>query len=400
VDQFSALPADATRLSGEFHETQPSPAPGLPVENDCIADPSDLIACRTLLRGGSRSFFAASYLLPGHIARPASALYAFCRVADDAVDTGDARRGLEQLHERLEGIYAGRPADHPADRAFTDVVDQLAIPRALPAALLEGFAWDVQERSYETLADVLAYAARVAGTVGAMMTLVMGQRDPGVLSRACDLGAAMQLTNIARDVGEDAANGRLYLPREWLVESGIDPDAWLASPRFSPALGEVIQRLLNAAEMLYRRAAVGIARLPRRCRPGIHAARLLYAEIGNELSRSGLDSVSRRAVVPAGRKLRLCIDAVLAAMGEGKTRLDSPPLTETRFLVEAVHGTAPDGLRGVPELPTTERLLRDALHDDVRGWSWAMTLFTRLEARQRRGNAMHGEGAFGAAHAE
>ena len=89
-------------------------------------------------------------------------------------------------------------------------------------------------RRYETLQDLDAYAARVAGSVGAMMTLVMGQRAPEIVARACDLGVAMQLTNIARDVGEDARAGRLYLPLQWLREAGIDPDAWLAKPVFTP----------------------------------------------------------------------------------------------------------------------------------------------------------------------
>ena len=98
------------------------------------------------------------------------------------------------------------------------------IPRALPEALLEGFAWDAAGRRYETLDEVEHYAARVAGCVGAMMTLVMGRRDPAILARACDLGVAMQLTNICRDVGEDARAGRLYLPLAWLRDNGIDPD--------------------------------------------------------------------------------------------------------------------------------------------------------------------------------
>ena len=134
--------------------------------------------------------------------------------------------------------------------------------------------------SCENLDDVQAYAARVAGSVGAMMTVLMGIRDPATLARACDLGVAMQLTNIARDVGEDARSGRLYLPRAWLRAEGIDPDAWLAAPIFTPAIGHVVARLLRAADQLYRRAEDGIAGLPRGCRPAIFAARHIYAAIG------------------------------------------------------------------------------------------------------------------------
>jgi 15-cis-phytoene synthase len=138
--------------------------------------------------------------------------------------------------------YRGTPLPLPADRAFAETVARFDIPRAIPAALLEGLAWDAESRRYATLADLHAYAARVAGTVGVMMALVMGVREPAALARACDLGAAMQLTNIARDIGEDARAGRLYLPLEWLAEAGIDADAFLADPRFTPALGGVKRR--------------------------------------------------------------------------------------------------------------------------------------------------------------
>ena len=209
-----------------------------------LASAADHAACRQHLRAGSRSFHAAALLLPDAVRAPATALYAFCRVADDAVDlgtgdpgTGDpgGSGGLGGMRERLALAYAGRPLADPVDRAFADVVAEFAIPRALPEALFEGFAWDAAARRYEDLAALRAYAARVAGTVGAMMALLMGVRDPAVLARACDLGVAMQLSNIARDVAEDARAGRLYLPLAWLREGGIDPEAWLARPGPSPA---------------------------------------------------------------------------------------------------------------------------------------------------------------------
>ena len=168
------------------------------------------------MRGGSKTFFAASLLLPARVRAPASALYAFCRLADDEIDLGsDPQRAMAGLHRRLDHVYAGRPQPIDADHALAAVVHRFAIPRAMLDALLDGFVWDTQGRRYETLEDVHAYGARVAGAVGAMMALVMGTRDSAALARACELGVAMQLTNIARDVGEDARNGRLYLPRAW-----------------------------------------------------------------------------------------------------------------------------------------------------------------------------------------
>jgi phytoene/squalene synthetase len=152
----------------------------------------------------------------------------------------------------------GRQSDFAADRAFADIVGRFAIPRCVPDALLEGFCWDTMGREYETLSDVVSYAVRVASTVGVMMTLVMGRRERNVLARAADLGIAMQLTNIARDVGEDARNGRLYLPRQMLLDAGLDPDAWLAEPRFCPEVASVTRQLLAVADQFYARAGAGI----------------------------------------------------------------------------------------------------------------------------------------------
>jgi 15-cis-phytoene synthase len=330
------------------------------------------------MRGGSKSFFAASLVLPRRVREPARALYAFCRLADDLIDTpGAAANASAQLHERLRRAYAGRPWDHPADRAFAQVVARYAIPQALPIALLEGFEWDARGRRYETIDALHDYAARVAGAVGAMMALVMGVRDARALARACELGGAMQLTNIARDVGEDARAGRVYLPLAWLREAGVDLDAWLAAPAFTPAIARVVQRLLDAADVLYERAESGIATLPRDCRLAIMTARLVYAEIGREVERRALDSVSQRAVVGTGRKLALVARsaALLPALRARDDALE--PLAAIRFLVDAV----------------PHRIERAAEHDrtfDART-ERVVGIFERLAQRDRREYAAGGE---------
>lgn len=300
----------------------------------------DMEACRDLLRRGSKSFAAAARILPERVRDPATALYAFCRVADDAIDEagGGAGAALAGLRERLARAYAGTPMDGPVDRALSRVAREHEMPRELMEALLDGFAWDAEGRRYESLSALQAYGARVAGTVGAMMTVLMGPRDAEVLARACDLGVAMQLTNIARDVGQDARAGRLYLPLDWLREAGIDADAFVARPAHSAALAGVVERLLRRADELYARADEGIAMLPRDCRASIRAARLIYAEIGRAIERAGFDSVSRRAVVPARRKVWLLLRSFFRSSAE-KTfegaRRGLPPLEETRFLLEA-----------------------------------------------------------------
>ncbi|MGH1572180.1 phytoene/squalene synthase family protein [Methylobacterium sp. P31] len=309
--------------------------PVLPPE---FAAAADRTACRAAIRAGSRSFFAAGRLLPGEVREAAYGLYAFCRFSDDLVDDSaspsDRAEAVERLGVRVSLAYAGRPADAPADRAFSELVRTYAIPEALPRALIEGFAWDAQERRYADLGTLHAYAARVAGSVGAMMALIMGTRDPDALARACDLGAAMQLTNIARDVGEDARMGRLYLPLDWMVQAGLDPDAFLADPRPSPALSSVVARLLGEADRLYARAQPGIAALPPRCAPAIRAAGLIYAEIGRVVAAQAYDSVTRRARVRTTRKLVLLATAF--RLRTVQASLAVPALPETTFLIEAV----------------------------------------------------------------
>ena len=298
--------------------------------------PEDLAACRAALVVGSKSFATAARILPRRVRAPAIALYAFCRVADDAVDTeADPKASVRRLRERLDAIYINRPINHPADRAFAAVVAEYEMPKELPGALIEGFEWDAEERRYDTLDALHAYCARVAGTVGAMMALLMGVRDGPRLARACDLGVAMQLTNIARDIGEDARNGRIYLPLDWMREAGIDPEAWQRNPSYSPALREITHRMLANADMLYARSEAGIAALPSDCRSSIRAAGRIYAEIGRMVRAEGFDPVTKRAIVPKSRKLMLLANAMLPRLARAAT-LAEPPLDATAYLVRAV----------------------------------------------------------------
>lgn len=328
---------------------------------------ADLALCRATLRHGSRTFLAASLLLPPRVRDAACSLYAFCRVADDEIDLGDdPALGHARLMERIDLIYDGRPRATAVDRALARVVERYAIPRELPEALLEGFAWDASGRQYDTESDLLAYASRVAGSVGVMMALLMDRRAPATLARASELGVAMQLTNVARDVGEDARAGRLYLPRQWLGEAGLDADAWLARPVFNAAIASVVDRVLCKADELYRRADTGIGQLPLACRPGVNAARTLYSAIGGEIRRRGLDSVSGRAFVPPTRKV-LNLGHSLGSLLVQARRVDESPLVEVRHLIDAAMA-AP-----VP---------RVAQGFDSR-IVWVIDLFERLERRER-----------------
>lgn len=305
-----------------------------------MIDPADLEHCAAAIRHGSRSFHTASKVLPRRLRDPALALYAFCRLADDAVDLRDDKvDAVLRLSERLDRVYAGRPRNAPADRAFAAVIDMFEMPRALPEALLEGLAWDAEGRRYDDLSALRAYSARVAAAVGAMMCVLMRERRYDVLARACDLGVAMQLTNIARDVAEDAFEGRLYLPTDWMEEAGLDPDAFLARPQSSPALRGLVARLLREADDLYHRAGVGVASLPADCRPGIFAARFIYAGIGGALRRGGTDPFAGRARTSGAQKLGwLGVSALktgASAVMPRSALLHARPLDETSFLVKA-----------------------------------------------------------------
>lgn len=261
----------------------------------------DRLACRAWIQRHSKSFFLSSLLLPSRVRQAAWALYAFCRRADDAVDevaAGGLAR-VDSLKRRLDNVYAGRADDDPIDRAFAAVVASYAIPRALPEALLAGMEMDARGARYDSDEDLLLYCFRVAATVGLMMTRVMGTVDDVAYLRAADLGIAMQLTNIARDVGEDARRGRVYLPRTLLDGAG-------GNTRLA------VRVLLGRADAHYRAADRGVPLLPADCRFAIASSRNIYSAIGDAIAKNGYDSESERAYVSLPRKLWLVARALPA----------------------------------------------------------------------------------------
>jgi phytoene synthase len=338
-----------------------------PLPDGVHASPADLAICRQMIRDGSKTFYAASRLLPHRVRDAALSLYGFCRAADDLVDKSqDISAAVASLQERLDGIYGGSPSTIPADRAFADVAAEYEIPRALPEGLIEGFAWDAKNKSYDTVDDLIAYAVRVAGAVGAMMAIIMNRREPDAVARACDLGIAMQLTNIARDIGEDARMGRLYIPRQWLAEAGIDADRWLARPHHDERWAGVARRLLALADDFYASASHGVEILPAACRPAIRAAHAMYREIGRQVERNGYNSIDRRAVVSTARKARLLCRSALPSRSGGSSQQLAHP--EAQFVIDAV-AAAP-----LPE---------EALRGFDGRMAWIVNLFTRLEAAKR-----------------
>lgn len=287
-------------------------------------DPADLAACREVIRVHSRSFYAASKLLPGDARDAAIATYAFCRGADDDVDDAGspdaARERHQRTRQRLDRLYAGEAMDTPVGRAFAWVVRDRGIPRAEPEALLDGMAQDLD--GIVRIADedsLLLYCYRAAGVVGRMMSRIMGRADAAALRRAVDLGIAMQLTNIARDVGEDAARDRVYLPGTWLAEAGSSFDEVL-SRRATPAVCATTLRVLARAEDYYASGIAGIALLPWACRPSILSAALLYRAIGQRVRARGGDGVTARARVAGPAKAALIARALVRCAVDPRLR--------------------------------------------------------------------------------
>ena len=265
---------------------------------------------------GSKSFAAAARLFPPATRRSVLMLYAWCRHCDDVVDGQElgfaaatpsacgAGFELDRLYDDTRRAYSGEPMRDPAFAAFQEVALGHAIAPRYAFDHLAGFAMDVNEARYTTIDDTMRYCYHVAGVVGLMMASIMGARDELVLDRACDLGLAFQLTNIARDIIDDAKIGRCYVPSEWLLEAGIPPDH-VALPRHRAALARVAARLVDHAEPYYESATLGIAALPLRSAWAIATARNVYRQIGIEVKRRGAHAWDERVGTSKAAKLRL-----------------------------------------------------------------------------------------------
>lgn len=295
-------------------------------------------ASREVLARNSKSFALAARLLPPGVADDAAVVYAFCRRADDRIDLAPSEvrpAALVDLRAEVESVYAGAAQADAQLAALQEVAQRRRIPRAYLDELLDGMEMDVRGASYASLADLLLYCHRVAGTVGLVMCHVMGVRDPRALKRAAHLGIAMQLTNICRDVAEDWDNARVYLPRA-LFAQGVPAGPFPTGP-FPRSLRESarssVRALLDEAERYYASADAGMALLGWRCALAVRTARLVYAAIGRRLEAQGCDVLAGRAVVPLFRKLLLAGRAFVAGLFElpAGARAPSAPLAVLRF---------------------------------------------------------------------
>lgn len=282
------------------------------------------------IAAGSKSFATAARLFDETTRQSAVMLYAWCRHCDDVVDGQQLGHGqlqgdrsnaaacLSVLERSTRQACAGQSSGDPVFDGLAEVVRRHGIPECYLLEHLAGFRMDVEARQYTSLDDTLAYCWRVAGVVGVMMAMVMGNRNPATLDRACDLGMAFQLTNIARDVVEDAGIGRIYLPAAWLAEEGIFALDDLLDLGHRPALGRVAARLVDAADPYYRSAVAGIGALPLRSAWSIATARGVYRDIGRQVKAHGAHAWDRRIATSRMDKLWfLARGAAVAVAAQG-----------------------------------------------------------------------------------
>ncbi len=286
--------------------------------------------CRWMIQKGSKSFSLAARLFDPDTRDAAFFLYGWCRYCDDQVDQvgngtdpAELATRLKALKENTAAAFSFTPQRQPVFVALQYIVHRYGIPSHYALELIEGMAMDVRGTHYTTLKELLLYCYRVAGTVGLMMAHVMGLRDERALKHAADLGIAMQLTNIARDIIEDAALGRIYLPLSWLDEAEIKPDE-IAAPANREKLALLTQRLLREAERYYRSGDAGLWHLSFRSACAVAAARNVYSEIGALLLRKGAHAWDERTYVTGARKLRVVLVGILGLIRSLPARLVQP----------------------------------------------------------------------------
>jgi 15-cis-phytoene synthase len=286
--------------------------------------------CRWMIRTGSKSFSLVARLFDAETRDAVFFLYGWCRYCDDQIDEDGKTENQDELVRRVKRLkectasaFSFAPQREPVFVALQYVARRYGIPAHYALELIEGMAMDVRGTRYGTLKELLLYCYRVAGTVGLMMSHVMGLRDERALKHAADLGIAMQLTNIARDITEDAARGRIYLPLSWLNEASITSEE-IALPEHREKLAVLTRRLLREAERYYRSGDAGLWYLSFRSACAVAAARRVYAEIGAVLLRKGSCAWDQRTYVTGPVKVWVMAQAAMGVLRSVPRRLWRP----------------------------------------------------------------------------
>jgi phytoene synthase len=271
---------------------------------------------------GSKSFRLASLLFDRQTRERAWLLYCWCRHCDDQCDGqtlgfaggGDPASIIGLLALTEKALVGEKVGLLPFD-ALAQLLSECAIPHSLVKDHLQGFALDAAGWRPENEDDLLRYCYHAAGSVGCMMAIIMGvpADDEETLRRACDLGIAFQLSNIARDVRDDHQAGRCYLPRQWMETHGVDPRDPLR-PERRDRLVALVRRICDLGERYEASAREGIAALPFRSRWAVHAAATIYGGIGRSVAERGEAAWDRRVVVPRPKKAAFVLKALRSAI--------------------------------------------------------------------------------------
>lgn len=265
--------------------------------------------CRQTTRAHAKSFYFCAHFLPREKRRAIYAVYALCRHVDDAVDAAgirgeqDAQATVERWRTELADLYNEGRASSPVLVAWRDMLKRFRIKQELPLELMRGVLMDTQIKRYESWDDLRVYCYRVASVVGLMSSEIFGYEEPSTLHYAEQLGLAMQLTNILRDVGEDARMGRIYLPQDELRRFGYTEEDLLRGKLTGPFFA-LMNFEIARARALYRDAEQGIPLLDRSARFTVLLAARLYARILDEIERNGYDVYTRRAHLTFAAKVR------------------------------------------------------------------------------------------------
>ena len=270
------------------------------------------------LRKHGRSFYFAYFFLGRDTARKAARLYSFCRMIDDLVDEQDPAEGTETLRRISSDIKRGFSTD-PNVRDFLDLAEDCKIDTQAALHLIEGVVMDAGPVRLTTMDDLVQYSYRVAGTVGLMMCPILGCHEEQAKSHAIDMGIAMQLTNIARDVLEDAKKDRRYLPKNRI--GGISPGQIVeAGPAEREHVRDALRQVLKRADEYYRSGEAGLSFLPRRNHLTILIAARIYRHIGVRLRNGGCDVWAGREIVPFTHKIGLACQSLFEFIFAGMFR--------------------------------------------------------------------------------
>ena len=258
-----------------------------------------LTRARQITARYARTFYFASHFLPAHARRAAYVIYAICRLSDDAVDQAPPVpdwQTLAQMEANIAAAYAESPLADPLLLAFRQTVRQYRIPRDYFELLQEGLRWDTEKKRYADFAELYAYCYRVAGVVGLMMAhILVDTPTEEIKQHAVELGIAMQLTNILRDICEDHDRGRIYLPQNDMRSFGVT-EQMIAAGRPEPSLRDLLQFQIQRARDFYQQANAGVPLLPGyRCRLVTALMSELYAKILAAIERNRYNLTIRAA---------------------------------------------------------------------------------------------------------